>query len=360
MKICLIGKNLTNFVLAKNLSNKNLSVDILFDRNIENKLSQRTLAISKENFNFLSLINNQMKIPAWSVQNIKIYNDKNNLQELLEFKNKKKENFFLVKYNDIFNSFENACKINRRVKLKKFSYKLKSKRIFLEKNYKLIINSDKNSNFNYKKIEKNYNTIAYSGILNHEIKKKNNEATQIFTKYGPLAFLPLSKNKTSIVFSVSNNYKINENQLFELIKKYNFNYKIKKFSKFEKANVKFFMPRSYLHKNTLFFGDILHTIHPLAGQGFNMTIRDIKMLSSLIDEKIELGLELDESLFQDFQKKIKHLNYTFGLGIDFIHEFFKIDNKINNLLSNSIFSIIGKNKILKKYANLIADKGMNI
>jgi len=172
MKICLIGKNLTNFVLAKNLSNKNLSVDILFDRNIENKLSQRTLAISKENFNFLSLINNQMKIPAWSVQNIKIYNDKNNLQELLEFKNKKKENFFLVKYNDIFNSFENACKINRRVKLKKFSYKLKSKRIFLEKNYKLIINSDKNSNFNYKKIEKNYNTIAYSGILNHEIKKK--------------------------------------------------------------------------------------------------------------------------------------------------------------------------------------------
>ena len=49
-----------------------------------------------------------------------------------------------------------------------------------------------------------------------------------------------------------------------------------------------------------------------------------------------------------------------GIGIDFIHEFFKIDNKTNNLLSSSIFSIIGKNKILKKYANLIADKGINI
>ena len=120
------------------------------------------------------------------------------------------------------------------------------------------------------------------------------------------------------------------------------------------------MPRSYLHKNTLFFGDILHTIHPLAGQGFNMTIRDIKILSSLIDEKIELGLELDESIFQDFQRKTKHLNYTFGIGIDFIHEFFKIDNKTNSLLSSSIFSILGKNKILKKYANLIADKGIDI
>ena len=53
----------------------------------------------------------------------------------------------------------------------------------------------------------------------------------------------------------------------------------------------------------LIFGDTLHTIHPLAGQGFNMTMRDIKMLSSLIDEKIELGLDLDNSLFYDFQKK---------------------------------------------------------
>ena len=359
MKICLIGKNLTNFVLAKNLSNKNLSVDILFDNNIKNKFSLRTLAISRENFNFLSSVNNQMKITAWPVENIKIFSDKNNSKELLEFKTKNRENFFLVKYVDIFNSFEKFCKINKKVKLKKFSYKSKLKKNNLE-NYKLIINSDKSNNLKYKKIEKNYNALAYTGILDHELKKENTEAIQIFTKYGPLAFLPLSNTKTSIVFSISNIYKINENQIFELIKKYNSNYKIKKISKFEKANVKFFMPRSYLFKNTLFFGDILHTIHPLAGQGFNMTIRDIKKLSSLIDEKIELGLDLDESLFQDFQKKTKHLNYAFGIGIDFINEFFKIDNKTNNLLSSSIFNIIGKNRILKKYANLIADKGINI
>ena len=360
MKICLIGKNLTNFVLAKNLSNKNLSVDIVFDGNRENKLSKRTLALSKDNYNFLSTVNKQLKIPAWPVKNIKIYSDKNISKELLEFKNKNKESFFLIKYVDIFNSFEKFCKISKKIKLKKISYKSQSKQIFLEKNYKLIINSDTKNNFNYKKIEKNYNAIAYTAVLDHEIKKKNSEASQIFTKYGPLAFLPLAETKTSIVFSISNNNKIDENQLFDLIKKYNFFYKIKKISKFEKANIKFFMPRSYLHKNTLFFGDILHTIHPLAGQGFNMTIRDIKILSSLIDEKIELGLELDESIFQDFQRKTKHLNYTFGIGIDFIHEFFKIDNKTNSLLSSSIFSILGKNKILKKYANLIADKGIDI
>ena len=110
MKICLIGKNLTNFVLAKNLANKNLNVDIIFDSNTETKFSQRTLAISKENLNFLLIINNRIKIPAWPVKNIKIYSDKSNSKELLEFKNKKKENFFLIKYIDIFNSFEKLCK----------------------------------------------------------------------------------------------------------------------------------------------------------------------------------------------------------------------------------------------------------
>ena len=46
--------------------------------------------------------------------------------------------------------------------------------------------------------------------------------------------------------------------------------------------------------------------------------------------------------------------------MDIIHEFFKLDNKTNNLLSNSIFSVLNKNKLFKKYVTLIADKGINI
>ena len=38
------------------------------------------------------------------------------------------------------------------------------------------------------------------------------------------------------------------------------------------------------------FGDSLHKIHPLAGQGFNMTLRDIKILSNIIQNRIDLGL----------------------------------------------------------------------
>ena len=159
-------------------------------------------------------------------------------------------------------------------------------------------------------------------------------------------------SKPPILFSAANSATLLSSEALPAIKVL--------FGNIETFELKFKLLRKYYYKNILSFGDLLHKIHPLAGQGFNMTIRDIKILSSLIDEKIELGLELDESLFYDFQKKTKHLNYIFGVGIDFIYEFFKIDNKINNLLSNSIFSVFGKNKLLKKYANLIADKGINI
>ena len=49
------------------------------------------------------------------------------------------------------------------------------------------------------------------------------------------------------------------------------------------------MLRNYIHKNILAFGELIHRIHPLAGQGFNMTIRDIKSLSNIIDQKLYLG-----------------------------------------------------------------------
>ena len=38
MKICLVGKNLSNFVLAKALTNKKLSLDIVYNSTDKNKI----------------------------------------------------------------------------------------------------------------------------------------------------------------------------------------------------------------------------------------------------------------------------------------------------------------------------------
>ena len=55
-----------------------------------------------------------------------------------------------------------------------------------------------------------------------------------------------------------------------LIHKYNTRYNIKKIEDIESFELKSFNLRSYYHDKILGFGDILHKVHPLAGQGFNM------------------------------------------------------------------------------------------
>ena len=120
------------------------------------------------------------------------------------------------------------------------------------------------------------------------------------------------------------------------------------------------MLRKYYNNNILAFGDLLHKIHPLAGQGFNMSLRDIKLLSKIIDERIDIGLDIDSSICHEFQKKSQDKNYVFSAGIDWIYELFNFESKINsNLISKSI-NIIGKNKFINSFFKKFADSGLRI
>ena len=162
----------------------------------------------------------------------------------------------------------------------------------------------------------------------------------------------------NIVYSLDNSNREKENDVINLIKQYNFKYKIKNFNKIKSFELKYLSLRSYSHNNILAFGDLLHRIHPLAGQGFNMTIRDIKMFLDIIESKKKLGLSLDSSVNSELEKRIKHKNFIFSNGIDFIHEFFNLERKMNtNILSKSV-QIIGKNNSINKMFTKIADRGV--
>ena len=140
-----------------------------------------------------------------------------------------------------------------------------------------------------------------------------------------------------------------------IINRYNNKYKITKISEVESFNIKFSVLRKYVYKNILSFGDLIHKVHPLAGQGFNMTIRDIKSLSDILDENINLGIDDGEIIAKKFQEKNKHLNFIYGLGIDSINTFFELDSKLNNNLSEPIFKILKGNKLLNNYATFLSN-----
>ena len=106
------------------------------------------------------------------------------------------------------------------------------------------------------------------------------------------------------------------------------------------------------------FGDKVHTIHPLAGQGFNMTIRDIKNFLELLEQKIEYGLNLDSSILKEFEQNTKYKNVIFANSIDIIHKLFTIEKKLPSAISKKLFLYLNKNLKLKKYFSILADKGV--
>ena len=362
MYVCLIGYNLTNFIIASELEKKGFKIDILYESLGKKNKTNRTIGISKNNFKFINSHHKKIYKLSWLVENIKIFNQKNKLNESIDFSSDNKINFFLVKFSDLFNLYEKNCKKSKKIHFR-LAKSIEIENLKNKNNYNFIINSD-NKNilarkyFN-KNIKKDYNSSAFTGILHHK-KIKNNTAIQIFTKYGPLAFLPLSKTKTSIVYSVEKKYNLKKVDIKNLIVQFNNIYKIKKLDELEKFNLYFSFSRNIYYKNILCFGDSMHKIHPLAGQGFNMTLRDIICLKKLIDEKINLGLEIDQSLLFDFKKKIKHFNFIFATGINIINDFFILDNKLDSKISKNLFNILNKNKIFKKYSNRFADNGINV
>ena len=311
MNICLIGNGISTLILATLLANRKIRVFIYEEDQPKKKIISRTLGITKENSNFLSKEKINLKKYSWPIDKIEIFNDSEN-NRILNFGENKDKIFSIIKYRDMVQLLNNIVKKNKfikKIKIKKSSF---YNSILTKKNdFNLIFNfNDKNKiskNIFSKRIEKDYNSTAFSSIIDHSA-CKNNTAQQIFTKFGPLAFLPCSKNKTSIVFSVIDQTNIfSDSKIKDLITNYNKKYEIKSFSKFEKFKLKSSILKNYYYKNILCFGDNLHKIHPLAGQGLNMTIRDMKILLYLIDTKINLGLPLDNSILIDFQKKNKTL-----------------------------------------------------
>ena len=364
MNVCIIGNGLTSLSLAKNLANKKIDIDIFYEKK-NNPSINRTLGISNYNFEFFKKeIQNIEKKDLCEIKKIEIYSEKFDNKRILKFEEKKKNLFFLLKNEKLYKKLINQLSKNKFIKKKIIKNDNFFKKLLKENKYDLIINCESNNfimkKYFSKKIDKIYNNFAYTTILHHK-PLENKTAIQIFTKHGPIAFLPLSNKETSVVYSLDFNKKnYDEAIILNLIKQYNPKFKIIKINKLDKFELRSSNLRTYYYKNIVAFGDCLHKVHPLAGQGFNMTIRDIKVISKIIQNKLDLGLQLDSLVFKEFEMKTKYTNFIFSNGIDTIYEFFNFDKKNKDQNFNKLLKFFGKNKILNNIFVKYADRGLNI
>ena len=360
MKVCILGFNITSLALAKALVKKEIFVDLFYEKKNTKIDTTRTIGISKSNIDYFSKHISNINRIVWPIKRIKIFTENSNNEEILKFVDQKYNLFSIFQNEKIFNQLITELKKNKFFKFKKNIRYNKLNDL----GYELIINCDSRNEitkkFFSKRFEKQYNSIAFTTIIDHKKLSSNNEAIQIFTNGGPIAFLPMSRQKTSIVYSARTKNNKKELDIKKIINKFNPKYEIKKIHKISKFELKSLNLREYYRANILAFGDLLHRLHPLAGQGFNMSVRDIQELLKIIDKKIKLGLSLDRSVCIEFQNNTKSKNFVFSEGINFIYEYFNSENKIGNNLVDSTARFIGGNKILNRYFKRIADMGLQI
>ena len=66
------------------------------------------------------------------------------------------------------------------------------------------------------------------------------------------------------------------------------------------------------------------------------------------------------TVLEEFEDKQKNSNFIFAIGVDFVHEFFKLTNKYNTKSIDSLFKLINKNMFIKKKLENLADKGFSL
>ncbi len=145
----------------------------------------------------------------------------------------------------------------------------------------------------YLHIDKEVHDYGQSAIVANltPIKGHQKIAYERFTEFGPLALLPLVDNRFALVLTVPseqlNNYlNMNDSQFIKVINERTGG-RAGGFSKVgERASypLKLMRAKEQIRPGCVVLGNAAHSLHPVAGQGFNLSLRDVALLTSTLSE----------------------------------------------------------------------------
>lgn len=188
--------------------------------------------------------------------------------------------------------------------------------------------------------EFDYNQNAIISIVTHE-NPHNNIAVEHFKSSGPLAILPMTDDKrgnhrSSIIWTENSKTKTSmmdwsdEAFLIGLRQQFPEHY-----GNIINTNQRISYPLGFIHagqyisSRTALIGDAAHGIHPVAGQGLNLGLRDVALLTELILEaKINNDDIGNEGLLKTYQNLRQPDNTRMAFITDNLDKLFSNNSKI--------------------------------
>ncbi len=378
--ILVVGSGLVGLVAANSLSRLGYKV-ILVDK--ENFLDPkryfndtRTVAVSEGSKQFLETLSLWPFVEPYAepINTIKVY-DRSSRNKIYFNNQIKDKKLGYVIENKKFSKIliqnlqkHKNTKICYGFELVNIELGKKSSRVFSKNkiiNSKLLIAADGKNSYTKKLVgnktfKKNYFENALVLNFVHE-KKLHNTAYEIFYNTGPLAILPMSSlsgtNTSTVIWSNSKSLLNKLNACEDIFIKNFMEEKIGNIvGEIIKINSSQIFPLSahindsFINKRLIYVGDSAHSLHPIAGQGWNLGVNDVKILYNLCKNvKTNIG---SDAFCQMYNEKSYNKAFQLFQITDKLNSHFKNTGNLYRQISHLGFALIDnaeplKNKITK-------------
>ncbi|WP_085797041.1 FAD-dependent monooxygenase [Falsiruegeria litorea] len=200
-----------------------------------------------------------------------------------------------------------------------------------------------------------YGQTALVCAIEHEL-PHNGVAHQFFMPHGPLAILPLTGNRSSIVWSEKTDmaHRINAMEPDDYVQVLR-----PRFGDFlgqiKLAGDRFTYPlnltvaNSFVGDRVVLVGDAAHGMHPIAGQGLNAGLRDVAALAEVLTLAGRRGEDLASQLvLERYQQWRRFDTATLALATDTFNRLFSNDNPLLRLGRDIGMGIVGSLPGLKR------------